>query len=289
MGLIIRYQSRPGRLNREIRPPSGDAEPTGGFLNELAGGDSLERSFRLQDYLEDELPNWPIIRSIWRGDVFFRNLEKNYPTLATHADFETWKSRWRYYATQDNHLNILPSYKTGARWFALFYVRGLVWVELKEPAVPGLLKHWIQLVRNDHYRRVPFAANVAGSYLSSQVSAESQPSVEPFSVAQFSPQEISRGALTLFVEPGSGGGEFKGRFDFCLGPAPDIAARSVKIGEVFKGMVHLDLTSEKFAASRRRPQISRKRSCRQCPPDLESGRNGPGFGTTSLPPLSFAA
>ncbi len=151
LGLIIRYQF--GKLNIPMSLPAG-FDPAKMELKKLASQEYLERSFVLSDYAPVSEP-WPIVRVIWRGDSLFGRIEKNVAGLIDHPEYATWKSRWRFYRSQESQFNVLPAVERDDRWFLCCFTNGRLWIEVEDVGIPGLREEIISQVRSGNLDKVP--------------------------------------------------------------------------------------------------------------------------------------
>ncbi|MEE8143645.1 MAG: peptidylprolyl isomerase, partial [Planctomycetota bacterium] len=145
LGLVWRLQYSRGRRNVQVQASFSAEDLEEGLLHTLEGGQKLSHSFVAQDYV-GEVEMTPLIRTRWGGSEFFNALRKQFPELQQNPEFEEWNRRWLYYTSDVKnppHLNVLPEYKESDRWFALFHMAAKVWVQLEDPGVPGLMKHWM--------------------------------------------------------------------------------------------------------------------------------------------------
>lgn len=158
LGLIVRYQF--GVLNVSLEPPF-EGEPEGGLLRTIQGGETLSTTFDINQYA-DGRGNWPHIRTIWRGDTFFSRMEKFFPTVTSSPGYADWKARWRFYSSQEQHFNMLPAYSSDENWYLCVFARGQIWIDLKDPGIPGVLDHLIDQVRNELYTDIQVSKFIDG-------------------------------------------------------------------------------------------------------------------------------
>lgn len=259
LGAVIRFQF--GKMNIKLAPPSGETPPTGGVFQTLEAGKTVTQKYRLQDYTE-ELSDWPIIRVIWRGDVLAQRVEESFPSVAQDEVFKATKPRWRFYSTPEQHINILPDYSADDRWFALFYIRSFVWVELKDPGIPGLMEHWFETVRTEYYKRIPLSAVEADQFIGGGVRRRKNARIaEPFELpASFTPGEHRKGTVSLGIDSDDTGASVASHLNFALDEPASLNGKSIPIGDVFKGQPFLqwaaDQMADESAEKKVKPQIS---------------------------------
>jgi peptidyl-prolyl cis-trans isomerase B (cyclophilin B) len=227
LGLIVRYQF--GKLNVPLGLPKGfDSKKM--EMRKIGGKEYLESSFRLNDYADVSIP-WPIVRVIWRGDSLFGRIEKHAPEIMGKPDYATWKSRWRFYRSEEAQFNLLPEVKPEDRWFLCLFSSGRIWVEVKDVGIPGLRQEIIQQVREGNLNNVPISLT-QGQSIQFGVSpgmsgGVSSPLIEP---SKKFPMELG----TFSVMPtGSADGLKLGRkFSIGLGRSPALAAKVISCGKV---------------------------------------------------------
>ncbi|MEM7164455.1 MAG: peptidylprolyl isomerase [Planctomycetota bacterium] len=167
LGLTLRMQGQGGGRNRGLKL-AGEAPATWAeCLQRLEPGQQVSQRFRMQDYVPDGvLEAWPLVRVNWRGNILMANIGRLVSGVGEDTAFQKMSQRWRFYYGGEQHLNILPAYPNDERWFAVMDVNGgKVWMELLDPGVPGVLEHWISLVRAEHYDRFPFMKYEANEYI----------------------------------------------------------------------------------------------------------------------------
>ena len=227
LGLIVRYQF--GKLNVPMGLPEG-FDPTKMEMRKIGGKEYLESSFRLNDYADVSVP-WPIVRVIWRGDSLFGRIEKHAPEIMGQSDYATWKSRWRFYRSEEAQFNLLPEVKPEDRWFLCLFSSGRIWVEVKDVGIPGLRQEIIQQVREGNLNNVPISLT-QGQSLQFGISPGMsggipRPLIDP---SEKFPMELG----TFSVMPtGSAEGLKLGRkFSIGLGRSPALAAKVISCGKV---------------------------------------------------------
>ena len=261
LGLVMRYQF--GRMNLGVTPPWGEeGEPEGGLLQELAAGQSLSHTVRLQDYTGD-LKTWPIVRSIWRGDIFFQRLEKYHPSLAEMEGFGEWEAPLallllggeppqraarlrgraalvRHGARPQPHLDRaqLQGGDPGADGV------------LDEPLAGGLLPQYA--LRAEPGGAVPHDGPAGDAPRDEEAIFKVPRSYRA------NPQEPRN--VSLIIDGLGQERAIKGRLAFSLDDPKTLSSRTVTIGKVFKGQEYLDWASKRFdermAARKSAPQLS---------------------------------
>lgn len=153
LGLIVRYQF--GKLNVPVNAPEGYSRSK--FkLEEIAPGATIQRSFKLQDYV-DVSQNWPIVRVIWRGDTLFDRSSKQEILPTGQDSLQKMKSRWRFYRSGEANFNLLPEVKSDERWVVCIFSSGRIWIELNNnEAIPGLNAAIVSSIRKGDWDKRPF-------------------------------------------------------------------------------------------------------------------------------------
>ncbi|MGE3163487.1 MAG: peptidylprolyl isomerase [Planctomycetota bacterium] len=231
-GLTVRYEK--GRLNTELSFPQAGQEPDGGYLFTLEPGESRSMRYRLQDYAGD-VQQWPIIRTNWRGNIFMGRVAALHEEFARQEGFEPLRDVWRFYATEESHLNVLPTYSSAEPWYALLYISGgTAWVRLDDAGMPGVMSAWIDRVRAELYDKVMFTVYEPGSHVAGGEGLEKVISTLP---AKWRGQvgSLQRGVVGLAVA-GVAGQEYVGSgLTLCLGSAPTLEGKLLPLGRIALG------------------------------------------------------
>ncbi|MDE0960976.1 MAG: peptidylprolyl isomerase [Planctomycetota bacterium] len=225
LGLIVRYQF--GKLNVPMSLPDG-FDSTQLAMRKIGGKEYLESTFRLNDYAPVSVP-WPIVRVIWRGDSLFGRIEKHAPELLGQPDYATWKSRWRFYRSDEAQFNVLPEVKPEDRWFLCLFSNGRTWVEVKDVGIPGLRAEIIQQVRDGHLNNVPISL-IQGQSIQFGVAPGKSggvPRSDPTSIIELEP-----GTFSVLPNGSAEGVKLGQQFSIALGRSPALAARVISCGKV---------------------------------------------------------
>ncbi len=225
MGLIVRYQF--GKLNVPVAMPEGfDASTL--EMRVLGGQEYLERSFVLNDY-SPVTTSWPIIRVIWRGDSLFGRIEKTVPSVVDQPEYASWKSRWRFYRSDEAQFNVLPEVKPEDRWFLCLFSNGRIWIELEDVGIPGLRSEIIRQVREGKLNETTMTM-ILGQSIQFGVTGPTDGGVRYDNSMMGG--SIERG--TFMVRPkGSKDGVMLGHnFAIGLGPTPGLQSRSIPCGKL---------------------------------------------------------
>lgn len=243
-GLTVRYEK--GRLNSSLTFENADQAPGDGYVFSLAPGESRTERYRLQDY-GGELGNWPIIRVNWRGNIFMQRVASLHKEYAQQAEYETLRQSWRYYYTDESHINILPKFNPSERWYGLVDISGgTVWVELKDPAGAAIVGPWIEHVRNEVYDKAPLTDYQEGSHVvGGHGLVKMIGNLPPDWTGKVGP--LQRGDLALSVggqvpRQYVGSGLYVG-----LGDASALSGKVVPIGKIVLGQRTLERLEARYA------------------------------------------
>ena len=225
LGLIVRYQF--GKLNLPLGIPEG-FDPAKMEMRKIASKEYLERSFILNDYAAVTEP-WPIIRVIWRGDSMFGRIEKNAPSVVNLADYAHWKSRWRFYRSDEAQFNVLPDVKKDDRWFLCLFTNGRMWIELKDVGIPGLRREIVSQVREGNLNEVPITM-IQGQAIQFGTGAAAGGGVPTGKPLASTP--LAKGTFSVMPTGSADGVKLGNQFSIALGPAPAMARRVVSCGSL---------------------------------------------------------
>lgn len=240
LGITVRYQF--GRLNLRVEWPSGSKEPEGGFSRILQPQECLEHTFRMQD-MTSELESWPIIRTNWRANIFFMQLEKNYPQIRESiANYEEIKRQWRFYSAnsrsgKEQYLNVLPEFERAKtdQTFVMLHARGKLWFELATAVYPGVHEYWIDQMRSGAYNRQAFLDYSEGQYFHAGGSNEDGTGHPPelFELRGRLPKRaLKRGDLALEIIEDAGRRYVGTRYFLILSDDNKLAGRALTVGHL---------------------------------------------------------
>ncbi len=225
LGLIVRYQF--GKLNLPLGIPEG-FDPAKLEMRKIAAKEYLERSFVLNDYAAVTEP-WPIVRVIWRGDSMFGRIEKNVPSLVNSPAYAEWKSRWRFYRSEEAQFNVLPDVKKEDRWFLCLFTNGRMWIELKDVGIPGLRQEIVSQVREGNLNEVPISM-IQGQAIQFGTGAAAGGGVPTGKPMASTP--LVKGTFSVMPTGSADGVKLGNQFSIALGPSPAMEKRVVSCGSL---------------------------------------------------------